>query len=315
MCKVLVKTAKLRYEEWLSYRKLGIGGSDVGAICGLNPYTTAISVFLDKTSTDNDTYDNEPMRQGRDLEDYVARRFSEVTGLKVRRKNAIYYHEDHPHMLANVDRMIVGDNIGLECKTASILNADKWQDGDIPAHYQLQCHHYMAVTGAKAWYIAVVILGKEFKYIRIDRDEEIINNLITIEENFWKNNVQTGVMPSPDGSRAADAIISQYYCHARHETIFLSGYSDKIERRLELSELIEKLGREKKQLEQEVKLAMADADSAMCGNYEISWKNVITAKLDIDRIKTERPDIYRSYLKETESRRFTVKALQRKEVA
>ena len=36
----------------------------------------------------------------------------------------------------------------------------------------------MAVTGAKAWYIAVLILGKEFKYTKVERDEEIINNLI-----------------------------------------------------------------------------------------------------------------------------------------
>lgn len=315
MCKVLVKTNGLSHEEWLRYRKLGIGGSDAGALCGLNPYSTAMSVFMDKTSDDTDNYDNESMRQGRDLEDYVAQRFTEATGLKVRRVNAINYHEDYPHLLANVDRMIVGQNVGLECKTTNILNADKWKDNDVPAHYQIQCHHYMAVTGAKAWYIAVVILGKEFKYVRIDRDEEIIKNLIAIETDFWNNNVLTGIMPNPDGSKTADMIINQYFRNAKHETITLHGFTDKLQRRFELSELIDKLEREKKQLEQEVKLAMADAEAAICGNYEIGWKNVITPKLDVERIKTEVPDIYRSYLKETESRRFTVKELQQKEVA
>ncbi len=315
MCKVLVKTSGLSHEDWLKYRKLGIGGSDAGAICGLNPYSTAISVFMDKTSQDTDSYDNEAMRQGRDLENYVAERFMEATGLKVRRVNAIYYHEDYPHLLANVDRMLVGENIGLECKTTNILNADKWKDGDVPVHYQVQCNHYMAVSGAKAWYIAVVILGKEFKYVRIDRDEEIIKNLITIETDFWYNHVLTGVMPDPDGSKAADAIINQYFRSARHETVTLHGYTDKLQRRIELSKLIDKLDKEKKQLEQEVKLAMADAEYAICDNYEVSWKNIITPKLDIDRIKAELPDIYRSYLKDSESRRFTVKAFPHKEVA
>ena len=37
--KKLVSTSNLSYEEWLRYRKLGIGGSDAGAICGLNPYS------------------------------------------------------------------------------------------------------------------------------------------------------------------------------------------------------------------------------------------------------------------------------------
>lgn len=315
MCKVLVKTNGLSHEDWLRYRKLGIGGSDAGAICGLNPYSTAISVFMDKTSDDTDSFDNEAMRLGRDLEAYVAERFMEATGLKVRRVNAIYYHEDYPHLLANVDRMIISQNIGLECKTTNILNADKWKDNNVPAHYQLQCYHYMAVTGAAAWYIAVVIMGKEFKYVRIDRDEEIINNLISIETDFWNNHVLTGVMPSPDGSKAADMIINQYFRNAKHETITLHGFTDKLQRRWELSELIDKLEREKKQLEQEVKLAMADVEVAICDSYEISWKNVVTPKLDVERIKSELPDIYRSYLKDTESRRFTVKQIQKKEVA
>lgn len=308
MCKVLVKTSGLSLEDWLRYRKLGIGGSDAGAICGLNPYSTAISVFLDKTNQDTENFDNEAMRQGRDLENYVAKRFMEATGLKVRKVNAIYYNEKYPHLLANVDRMIVGQNIGLECKTTNILNADKWKDGDVPAHYQLQCNHYMAVTGAQAWYIAVVILGKEFKYVRIDRDEDIIQNLISIETDFWYNHVLAGVMPDPDGSKAADSIINQYFKTATQKCITLPEYQDKLSRRSELSELIDRLESEKKQIEQEIKLAMADAEIAACGDYEVLWKNVLTSKLDVERIKQEQPDIYRKYLKEIQSRRFTVKA-------
>lgn len=308
MCKVLVKTSGLNHEDWLRYRKLGIGGSDAGAICGLNPYSTAISVFMDKINQDTSDFDNEAMRQGRDLENYVAERFMETTGLKVRRVNSIYYNEDYPHMLANVDRMLVGENIGLECKTTNILNADKWKEGDVPAHYQIQCHHYMAVTGAKAWYIAVVILGKEFKYVRIDRDEEIIKNLISIETDFWDNHVLTGIMPDPDGSKAADDIINQYFKIAKQERITLQGYHEKLKRRAELAELIEKLDTEKKVIEQEIKIAMAEAEAATCGDYEVLWKNVLTSKLDVERIKLEQPEIYRNYLKEIQSRRFTVKA-------
>lgn len=306
--KKLISTNNLSHDEWLRYRKMGIGGSDAGSICGLNPYSTAISVFLNKTSQVSEAYDNEAMRQGRDLEDYVASRFMEETGLKVRRVNAIFMHEKHPYILANVDRMIVGQNAGLECKTTNILNADKWKGGVVPAHYELQCHHYMAVTGATAWYVAVVILGKEFKYVRIERDEEIIQNLIAIETDFWFNHVKKGIMPDPDGSKAADEIINKYYKDARNEFITLQGYQEKLKRRLELSELIDKLDKEKKQIEQEVKLAMAEAETALCGEYEVDWKNVITTRLDAERIKQEHPDIYKEYLKEIQSRRFTVKA-------
>lgn len=89
-------------------------------------------------------------------------------------------------MLADVDRMIVGENAGLECKTASPFMEAKWKGNQIPVHYGLQCHHYIAVTGADHWYIAFLIYRREFKYCRIDREEEIIQNLIQIEvEDFW----------------------------------------------------------------------------------------------------------------------------------
>ena len=157
-----IPTAEMSREEWLKLRKTGLGGSDAGTVCGLNPYSSRMDLFYDKTGGETEEQENEAMRQGRDLEDYVARRFMEATGLKVRRSNYMYRNTEYPFMVADVDRFIVGEDAGLECKTASAYNADKWKDGEIPLHYALQCYHYMAVTGRRAWYIAAAVLGKEF---------------------------------------------------------------------------------------------------------------------------------------------------------
>ncbi len=105
--------------------------TDAGAILGVNPYRSAFQVYHDKISDTIENIDNEAMRQGRDLEDYVAQRFTEATGLKVRRANAIYQSEEHPLLLADFDRLIVGQKAGLECKTVSPFSADKWTDGKI----------------------------------------------------------------------------------------------------------------------------------------------------------------------------------------
>ena len=37
-----ISTAGMSREDWLRLRKTGIGGSDAGAICGLNPYVILI---------------------------------------------------------------------------------------------------------------------------------------------------------------------------------------------------------------------------------------------------------------------------------
>ena len=67
-------------------------------------------------------------------EEYVAQRFMEATGLKVRRSNYMYRSVEHSFMLADIDRLVVGEDAGLECKTASAYNADKWKNVHRPAY-------------------------------------------------------------------------------------------------------------------------------------------------------------------------------------
>ncbi|MBQ4559992.1 MAG: YqaJ viral recombinase family protein [Tyzzerella sp.] len=306
--KKLVSTLNLLREEWLRYRKQGIGGSDAGAICGFNPYRTAMQVFYDKTSDDIEDIDNEAMRQGRELEDYVAQRFVEETGKKVRRANAMFYDEKNPFMLADVDRMIVGENAGLECKTVSLYMAEHWKDDKVPLSYQMQCYHYMSVCNADRWYVAALIYGREFKVYTLERDEEIIANLIHLEGDFWTNYVQKRVLPEPDGSKLADSVIAEYYKNADSVIIPLQGFNDKLKRRQELVDLLDKLETEKKQIEQELKIYLGDAEMAENEQYRVSWKNVLTNRIDSTRLKEEEPEIYKRYQKTSQSRRFQVVA-------
>ena len=220
----------------------------------------------------------------------------------------MYYDEKYPFMLADVDRMIVGENAGLECKTASPYLADEWKDGKIPIFYQIQCHHYISVCNADAWYIAVLIYGREFKYYRLERDEEMLANLIQIEEDFWKNHVLARVMPDPDGSKLADSVIAEYFKKSVPEKILLTGFNEKLNRRQELAGLVAELETEKRLIEQELKLYLGEAEIAENAQYRVSWKAVSSNRLDEKRLKAEKPEVYKQYQKTTQSRRFTVKA-------
>ena len=275
----LVSTIDLPKTDWLKYRKKGITGTDAGAICGLNPYSSAFQIYQDKITDEIEEFDNESMRQGRDLEEYVARRFSEETGLKVRRANAIFQNEENPFMLADFDRLIVGQKAGLECKTVSPYSSDKWNDGNI--HYQMQVQHYLAVSGFDCWYIAAVIFGREFLIRKIERDEELINYLIDIERGFWYNNVLAGIMPEPDGSdNCSEMIAKMYFKGQENKTIKLSGYKEILDRRADLDKLIKKMEKEKKEIDQKIKMEMQDATVALEAGYKISWSNFEQNKLD-----------------------------------
>lgn len=304
-----IPTAGMDNRQWLMLRKSGIGGSDAGAVCGVNPYSSAMNVFRDKTSEDVEELDNEAIRIGHDLEQYVAERFMEATGLKVRRSNFMYRSKEHPFMIADVDRLVVGEDAGLECKTASAYNADKWANGNIPLHYVMQCYHYMAVTGKRTWYIAAVILGREFTYRKLEWDDELVSRLIVVEGDFWENHVAKGVIPPPDGSKACDEVIAQYFHTAKKASpVELVGFDEKLNRREKILSDIVRLQEEQKQIEQEVKLFMGDNQYAASGRYSVSWGNIDSVRLDSQRIKAERPEIYADYAKPSHYRRFEVKA-------
>lgn len=304
-----IPTGNMTQKEWLQLRKTGIGGSDAGAVCGLHPYSSAMKVFRDKTSEIVEETDSEAVRIGHDLEEYVAKRFMEATGLKVRRSNYMYRSKEHPFMIADVDRLVIGEDAGLECKTASAYSADKWADGNIPLHYMMQCYHYMAVTGKRVWYIAAVILGREFTYRKLVWDEAVINNLTAIEEDFWQTHVLTGQIPPPDGSRACDEVITQYFSKAKEDSVIeLTGFDEKLGRRRDIFQKIAELETEKKQIEQEVKLAMGEHELARSRQYRVSWGNVDSTRLDTKRIREEKPEIYENYATVSHSRRFEVKA-------
>jgi len=155
-----------------------------------------MNVYLDKIGELPPLDDNPKMKAGRMLEPLIADWFAEETGLKVRRQNAIFQHREHPFMLANIDRWVPGENAGLECKNTSEYSSADWEGVEAPAEYIMQCNHYMAVTGADRWYLAVLIGGWNFQFRLIERDDDLIRMLIDVEREFWNEHIVAKVPPS-----------------------------------------------------------------------------------------------------------------------
>ena len=159
------------------------------------------------------------------------------------------------------------------------------------------------------WYIAAVILGQEFIYRKLEWDDELVNCLIEIEGDFWNNYVVPGIIPPPDGSKACDEVIEQYFHTARKKSaIKLVGFDEKLRRREEILGFIAELQEEQNQIEQEVKLFMKDNEFASSERFRVSWKNIDSTNLDAKRIRAELPELYADYGKVSHFRRFEVRA-------
>ena len=72
--------------------------------------------------------------------------------------------------------------------------------------------------------------------------------------------------------------------------------------------IIKQLEQEQKQIEQEIKLFMGENETACSDSYRVTWTNMDTTRLDTEKIRAERPDIYQDFGKTTSCRKFSVKA-------
>ncbi|MDY2632401.1 MAG: YqaJ viral recombinase family protein [Clostridium sp.] len=295
--------------QWLKERQCGIGGSDVGAILGVNKYKTPFEVYLEKTEPITEVGEqSESAYWGDQFEEVVAKEFEKRTGKKVRRDRKHYKHKEYSFMVANIDRKVVGENAILECKTANQYLANEWQDDEVPASYLLQVQHYLFVTGAEVGYIAVLIGGQKFVWKEVQRDEELIEVIIEAEKEFWKM-VQDKTPPALDGSSAAEKYLKERYKEAETDKSIELGfeYKEKIKSYLEMKEQLKNFEAQVKELENQIKAEIGKAEYAYAPGYRLSWKNILSNRVDSKKLKSEFPEVYEKVVKESISRKFNIK--------
>lgn len=306
LARKLVNTFKMPHSEWLEHRRNSIGGSEASTIVGLNPYNSLYALWADKKGLLPEKCDNEAMRQGRDLEEYVAKRFCEKTGKKVRRTNFMYLHDDYDFISANVDREVVGENAGLECKTTSVLNKSDFENGEVPLTYYCQCQHYMAVMGYERMYLAVLVLNKGFYDFVIERNNEEITTLIKEEKAFWNKYIIGDDIPEVDGSEATEKALDEIYPESLFQQVNIADKQNIVNKLIEIKNTISDCKKIEEQYKQELQLALGDAEKGITETHLITWKTQTSNRVDSTRLKKELPDIYNNYLKSTTSRVFRV---------
>ena len=307
-----ISTVGMSRNEWLKARQQGIGGSDAAAVIGLSPWATPFTVWMDKAGKAEEQEDNERLRQGRDLEDYVAQRFCEATGKKVHRVNAILINPEYSWAIADVDRAMFGEDAILECKITSVLQLKKYKDGEYPVQYYVQCQHYMAVTGCKKAYLAVLVLQREFLIYEIERDEDEIRALMEQEKAFWEDHVEKGVPPETDGLEPTGRSIAELYPDGDEEQeIDLSGEESSLDEYFALGDAIKELQGQQDKIKQTLQMEMATATVGMTPSYKVTWRNKTRRTFDAKRFREDNPELdLDKYYKTSVTREFRAARLK-----
>lgn len=302
-----ISTVNMDRVEWLAHRRNSIGGSDAAAVVGLSQYASPYSLWADKRGLLPEKEDSEAMRIGRDLEDYVAQRFTEATGKRVRRENNIIINPAISFAHANVDRLVIGEDAGLECKTTSSLNLKKFTGGEFPSNYYAQCVHYMMVTGAERWYLAVLVLGKGFYHFCIERDEDEIEALKTAEAAFWEY-VETTPPPVDGNTATSDAVTAVLGGSTSGVRCDITAYAADMDDYFGIKAEIDALKARKDEIENRLKVYMDDAEAGECDRYFISYAEQSRRTFDVNRFAGDHPELDLSdYYKTTVTRQFRAK--------
>ena len=319
---VVVDTDTLTREDWLKYRKLGIGGSDAAAIMGVSPFCTKRDLYYDKCGITPAVEEEESnwvaKEVGHRLEDLVAEIFAKKTGLRVFPIRKMFRHPLYPFMLADVDYFIEfpDGSVGiLECKTTNYNCQNKWANNSTPVNYEYQGRHYMAVMNVNKVYFACLYGNNEDEFFirHAERDLDLEEDLIAEEEYFWTDNVLARVESIRKHFGPADKDAEKICLNRRH----LSS----VQKYLELKAQKAALESEAKKLEEQMKDSYTEIVEEL-GNsctgilksgsteyivtYNPSYRTTIDKK-NLERLKINHPDVYDDYVSTSESRRFAIK--------
>jgi len=304
----MIKQLKYKdHNEWLAIRRQYIGGSDAAAVVGMSPYKSAYTLWAEKTGRLPEFEGNLATEVGAYLEDFVAKKFSEETGKKVRRKNATYVNDKYPFACANVDREIVGEDALLEIKTTTSVPIMRQLRGEeFPEAYYCQCVHYLAVTERKRIYLAVLIRNRELKIYTLERDEDEIAALMNAEREFW-GFVERDEEIAVGGSVSSEETLTELYPTSADVTVDLTAFESEMREYFETKKLIDDLTERSHGIVNMIKAFMGDAGAGDAETFKVSYRSSERETFDSKGFRKANPTIdVSAYLKKTPTRTFKI---------
>ena len=317
MARKIADTKKMTHDQWVNLRKSSIGGSDAAVCVNMNSYSSLLTLYADKKGLSKEKVTTEAMRLGTDLEQYVAERFSEKTGKKVRNDFFMFADDEYDYITANIDRRIVGENAGLECKVMGSFHGYNFENGDVPSHYYCQCQHYCMVMGFDMVYLAILVLQRGLYVIEIKRDDDFIKSLREAETAFWTQYIEQDKMPEPDGESDFDTLKILYPKEVPMSEIVIPGLDRMIAQYIAFDKEAKELKKNAESVKAQICQRLGKHEAGLGIQYGCTWKTQSkTSGYDMERLQEDYPNInIDKYKKISEYRVFRHKDLTKKKKA
>ena len=200
-------------DAWHEARAVGIGGSEVGTICGLNKWESAYTLWAKKLGKIPSAIpQSEPMEWGSRLESVILDKFVEShPELEVWGEAGTWKNVSDVWANANPDGVYKREDGSygiVEIKTAAY--PDDWEIGlygvvgssaGVPRYYLTQVQHYLRVFGFKEAIVCALFTGNKYREYLVEADE--FQQSIDREQILkFLDCVEFELAPSWDGSKS-----------------------------------------------------------------------------------------------------------------
>jgi putative phage-type endonuclease len=290
-------------------RRNGIGASEAAAVLGLSRYKSALDVYIDKTKEDlSPRPETAASKRGKRLEPIVLDMYEDEHGAVLRDVPQMVSMR-YPFMFASLDAARADNGCPVEAKTAGRYVAHQWGEpgtDDIPQEYLIQITHQMIVADKTEGDIAALLTLDDFRRYPIMLDQELAGMLVEALANFWKRVENRDAPPPTTGDEVERLHKRSVEAGIEADGAIACYYRDLLETR----NAMKPLEKQEADLIDKIKVFMGEKDTLLLGGQPIcTWKSAKgSMRFDTKRFQHERPELYASYLTQSEgSRRFTIK--------
>lgn len=287
-----------------------IGGSDIAAVMGLSRWVTPLKLWAEKTGKIQNDVASEAAELGTELEEFVAKRFTKMTTMKVRRDNTDFTHPEYSYMRVHIDRRIIGTDLILECKTCSAWKAKEWDGEEIPIEYTLQVNWELGIVSEhlgrrfdEAW-LAVLIGGQRFIYKAMKFDEDLFRKQVEFARTFWEEFVLKDQPPMAI-SGDSEALLA-LFPKASGELVKIEDkekveyINSALEHRSEISREIDEAMKEKDDIDSKLKQIVGETPGILTDRFKITWTPQVSRRADPEAMK--KAGVFDQFSKETSTR-------------
>ena len=279
----------MSHNNWMEKRKGKISASNAAAILGLKPFgKTPLDAWLEIKGLKTQKEESREMRQGRRVEAALADLYTDDTGSKLITVNEPLIHPDLSWLCGTPDRLVAGEQKGIEIKNVGKFMADGFGEpgtDQIPDYYLVQVSIYIAITkyNFDVW---ASIAGTYPEIYPIIRDIELENMILEKLDEWYKIYIIGNQEPEIDSSPSCAEYLAKKYPKNFAPLKEATPDEDHLLQKLsEVRDALKSYEEQEEEIKNLLKNSIGDADGIQGSDWKATWKATKESKkIDWERL-------------------------------